>query len=54
MTQKAYDMVRHEYMGKSVQVAGSTRKSRESDQRTNGRMINMIGSTGQWEVSVTM
>lgn len=54
MTQKEYDMVRHEYMGKSVQVAGSTRKSLESDQRTNGRMINMIGSTGQWEVSVTM
>lgn len=47
MTQKAHDLVGHEQMGKSVQVAGSTRKSLESDQRTNGRIVNMIGSTGQ-------
>lgn len=54
MTQKAYDMVRYEQMGKSVQVAGSTRKSLETNQRTNGRMVNMIGSTGQQEVRLIM
>lgn len=54
MTQKAYDMVRYEQMGKSVQVAGSTGKSLETNQRTNGRMVNMIGSTGQQEVRLIM
>ena len=49
--QKAYDMVRHDWMIKGISVDESTRECYQCSNQANGTMENQNRSYGEWENS---